>query len=78
MRERGAVALIDGRAVLLSADSIDITAEAIARIDAEIGEGQIDGTPPQVEPQGGPDPAPEDAPGSDPDPDTPEGPAREP
>ena len=34
VRERGAVAVLESRAVVLSADSIDITAEAIARIDA--------------------------------------------
>ncbi|MEQ8368219.1 MAG: OmpH family outer membrane protein [Roseicyclus sp.] len=36
---RGAAVLMDSRAVLLSADGVDITAEALARIDAEIGEG---------------------------------------
>ncbi|WP_099823695.1 OmpH family outer membrane protein [Oceaniglobus indicus] len=40
MRDRGAVAIVDGRAVLLSVDAMDITQEAIARIDAEIGDGQ--------------------------------------
>ncbi len=33
LREKGAVALLDNSAVVLSLDSIDITAEAIARID---------------------------------------------
>lgn len=34
VRERGAVAVLDRRSVFLSAESIDITAEAIARINA--------------------------------------------
>lgn len=39
VRSRGAAVLMDRRAVLLSADSVDITEAAIARIDAELGEG---------------------------------------
>jgi Skp family chaperone for outer membrane proteins len=39
VRERGAVAILDARAVILSADAIDITDEAIRRIDAELGDG---------------------------------------
>lgn len=42
MVERGAVAILDKRGVFLSLDAIDITADAIARIDAQLG----DGTPP--------------------------------
>lgn len=38
VRERGAVAILDSRAVILSADAIDITDEAIRRIDAVLGE----------------------------------------
>lgn len=37
--DRGAVAILDDRAVLLSAESIDITDDAVARIDAELGDG---------------------------------------
>lgn len=37
--ERGAVALLDRRAVIISADSIDITSAAVARIDSTIGDG---------------------------------------
>jgi len=37
--ERGAVALLDRRVVILAADSIDITGAAIARIDSRIGDG---------------------------------------
>lgn len=36
VRERGAVAVLESRAVILSADQIDITDEAIARIDAAL------------------------------------------
>lgn len=50
LRSRGASILMDNRSVLLSADGIDITEEAIALIDARIGEGDpaplidLDGT----------------------------------
>lgn len=39
VRERGAVAILDRRAVILALESIDVTDAAIARIDAELGEG---------------------------------------
>ncbi|MCS6626791.1 OmpH family outer membrane protein [Roseibacterium beibuensis] len=39
VRDRGAAVLMDSRAVLLSAESVDITAAAIVRIDGELGEG---------------------------------------
>lgn len=38
-RTRGALAVIDRRLLLVSADEIDVTAEAVARIDARLGEG---------------------------------------
>jgi Skp family chaperone for outer membrane proteins len=50
MRERGAAVLMDNRAVLLSVEGADITDDAIALIDSEIGEGpaepliDLDGT----------------------------------
>lgn len=50
MRMRGAVVLMDNRAVLLSVEGIDITEAAILRIDNEIGDGgdapliDLDGT----------------------------------
>ncbi|WP_439138255.1 OmpH family outer membrane protein [Roseicyclus sp.] len=50
MRMRGAVVLMDNRAVLLSVEGIDITEAAILRIDTEIGAGgdapliDLDGT----------------------------------
>jgi Skp family chaperone for outer membrane proteins len=74
VREEGAVVILDRRAVFLSADRIDITDEAIARINAaaEAGDGDAPapGAPPepQLEPQPGaqseppPGPAPEAAP----------------
>ena len=39
MRDANAAMIIERRAVFLSADVIDITDEAIARIDAAIGDG---------------------------------------
>ena len=39
--ERGASAVLDRRAVLVARDVIDITDEATARIDAQIGDGTI-------------------------------------
>ena len=50
LRSRGASILMDNRAVLLSADGIDITDEAVALIDDRLGEGgpeplsDLDGT----------------------------------
>jgi len=38
-RSRGALAVIDRRLLLVSADEIDVTAEAVARIDARLGDG---------------------------------------
>ena len=39
--ERGAVLLLDRRAVLLAAEGVDITDAAIARIDAEFADGPV-------------------------------------
>jgi Skp family chaperone for outer membrane proteins len=39
MREKGALVILDQQTVFLSLDSIDITDEAVARIDAAIGDG---------------------------------------
>jgi hypothetical protein len=39
VRDRGAAVLMDSRAVLLSADRVDVTEAAIAAIDAALGEG---------------------------------------
>lgn len=39
MIDSGAVAVLDRRAVLLSVDSVDITDQAILRVDAQFGDG---------------------------------------
>lgn len=59
MQEEGAQAILDEKAVVLSFDRIDITAKAIARIDAAIGNGSAipPGAPPQA-PGVSPTPAP--------------------
>ncbi|PZX57297.1 periplasmic chaperone for outer membrane proteins Skp [Cereibacter changlensis] len=46
MAERGAMVLIDKNAVVLSFDGIDITEDAVARLDAVLGEAT--GTPPEA------------------------------
>lgn len=53
VRERGAVMIIDRRAVLLAAADIDITDDAIARIDSVLGDGSEDDTAAPANP--GPD-----------------------
>lgn len=47
VRERGAVAVLERRTVILSADNVDITAEAIERIDTQFGpqQGETPATP---------------------------------
>lgn len=68
LRTRGASVLMDNRAVLLSADGIDITEEAVALIDARLGEGgpepliDLDGTGQAPRPR----PAPADTPADTP------------
>jgi hypothetical protein len=42
VRDRGAAVLMDSRAVLLSADRVDVTETAIAAIDDALGEGGPD------------------------------------
>ncbi len=49
MIERGASAILDRRSVLLSLGSIDITEDAIARIDAELGDGTVQDEDPETE-----------------------------
>ena len=44
MREAGAAVLIERRNVFLSADAIDVTDEAIERINARLGTGAAEGT----------------------------------
>lgn len=50
MRESGAAVLLDRRDVFFSADAVDITALAILRIDASLGEGA-----PLASPEGDPE-----------------------
>lgn len=62
--ERRAAVILDSRTVLLAADTVDITDAAIARVDAELGDGgeealidlqsAVEDVPPQlVDPSGG-------------------------
>lgn len=60
-RERGAVVILERRNVLLSADNIDITEEAIARINAAFEDGDDTGLEGGAEnPDDAPDEAPDD------------------
>jgi Skp family chaperone for outer membrane proteins len=54
MKERGAVAIIDKRAVFVGFENVDITKAAIALLDQSLG----DGTAPQPQPQPQPEPPP--------------------
>jgi Skp family chaperone for outer membrane proteins len=72
VRERGALLVLDRRSVILSADSIDITEEAIERINAQFDSNRTQDPPqtdpapdapaqtgtPETAPTGTPDPAP--------------------
>ena len=40
VRESGAVALLENRAIILAADKLDITDQAIARVNATLGSGE--------------------------------------
>lgn len=55
MRERGAVVVLDTRAVLVAAQSIDVTDALVARIDSEIGAGPLPEAPAQPEPRAAPE-----------------------
>lgn len=61
MAERGAVVILDQASVVLSFDRVDITDEAVARIDARIGNGESPDPAPVAAPEAAPDPAPEAA-----------------
>jgi Skp family chaperone for outer membrane proteins len=63
MGEMGAVVILDRGAIVLSFDRIDITDDAIARLDVELGDG-LPVEPPQPEPEPSPERpvAPENAP----------------
>ncbi|MBF9033797.1 OmpH family outer membrane protein [Rhodobacterales bacterium HKCCE2091] len=57
VRDRGAAVILDSRTVLLSAETVDITEAAIARIDEALGDG---GEEPLIDPAPpGPSPRPE-------------------
>lgn len=49
IQKRGAVAVLDSRAIFLAADAIDVTDELISRIDSELGAGE-DSQPPDDAP----------------------------
>ncbi|SDY02216.1 OmpH family outer membrane protein [Citreimonas salinaria] len=52
MRETGAQVVVERRMVFMSADAIEVTDEAIARIDAAIGEGEgLPEAPPESPPE---------------------------
>ncbi|GLS87860.1 hypothetical protein GCM10010873_28340 [Cypionkella aquatica] len=57
MVERGAVAILDKSAIVVSLGAIDITAEVVARIDARLGDGSKPTDPP-LQPQPQPTPTP--------------------
>ncbi|MBN2630619.1 MAG: OmpH family outer membrane protein [Rhodobacteraceae bacterium] len=54
MEDLGAVAIIDRSAVILSFDRVDITAQAIARLDAVLGDGTTPAPPPEPLPEPAP------------------------
>lgn len=67
MRERGASVVLEQRSVFVSAQSTDITAEMIARLDGDIGEGPAtpatgDAAGATPAPQSQPEPTPEQTP----------------
>lgn len=51
MAERGALAILSKRAILIGVDNVDITTEAIARLDAALGNGGVAPAEP-AQPQG--------------------------
>lgn len=60
LRSRGAVAVLDSRAIFLSADVIDITGEMIERIDAKLGAGEdapLPDSPDEADPSGTTEPS---------------------
>jgi len=54
VRERQAAILLDRRTVFLSAEAVDITEQAVGRIDAEIGAGTAGAQPDGTQPEGAP------------------------
>nr|WP_238941508.1 OmpH family outer membrane protein [Jannaschia sp. Os4] len=61
-RESGALVILDRRIVIAAADQVDITPEAIERVDAALGEGEGIATDPPAEDAA---PAPGGAPAAD-------------
>lgn len=72
MIESGAAVILERRDVFLSAGLVDITDEAIAAIDAELGEGPPPAAPEEDRPEPAADPA------TDPAPEAPPGPESDP
>ena len=66
MMARGAVAILDARAIFVNVNAIDVTDEMIARIDATFGSGPADAIKVQPEPQPSPSPAPTPPPPTNP------------
>ena len=62
MQERQAVVVLDQRLVLIQAQSIDVTDELIARVDAELGEGPGLTSPPAAQDGAAQDGAPAETP----------------
>ena len=61
-----AVAIVDRSAIVLSFDQIDITDQAIARLDATLGEGTVAMDAPDLVPDQAPDQAPDPGPNPNP------------
>lgn len=61
LRDRGAVAILDSRAIFMANEQIDVTDDLIARIDAEVGAGSPPGPLPEQgdAPAAVPEPAPQ-------------------
>lgn len=70
MREAGAAVVLEQRSVFISANAIDITDTAIARIDAVLGNGtpRVPEATPEPAPEAAPEPAPDAAPQPAPEP----------
>jgi Skp family chaperone for outer membrane proteins len=75
IEDKGAVAMIDKAAIILSLSAIDVTDEAIARVDAALGSGAGEVLPesgPESGPETGPETGPQPEPPATPDPGLPE------
>lgn len=54
MAERGALAIVSKRAILIGVDNVDITVEAIARLDTALGDGGMTPAAPAPKPNASP------------------------